>query len=79
MRLLQMSSRLLAVRFSLLIFITIVSYAAFTFTIAEWRSKFRKESNDKENESNNAALDRCTAASLRCPSHRPAAYSTTRR
>lgn len=47
-------------RFSLLIFLTIISYAAFTFTIAEWRSKFRKESNDKENESNNAALDRYT-------------------
>lgn len=45
-------------RFSLLIFTTIISYATYTFCIAEWRSKFRKESNEKENESNNAALDR---------------------
>lgn len=37
--------------------LTIVSYIAFTFSITEWRTKFRREMNDQDTEANTKAVD----------------------
>jgi ATP-binding cassette subfamily B protein len=38
-------------------FTTIVSYILFTITITEWRSKFRREMNERDSEANTKAID----------------------
>lgn len=45
------------VSFAALTFVTIVGYIAFTLAVTEWRTKFRREMNEKDNESNNKAVD----------------------
>jgi ABC-type transport system involved in Fe-S cluster assembly fused permease/ATPase subunit len=43
--------------YSLITLLTIASYVAFTFLVTEWRTKYRRMMNEKENDSSNRALD----------------------
>ena len=43
--------------FALVTFVTISSYVAFTLIVTEWRLKFRRVMNDKDNEANTKAID----------------------
>ncbi|RED50982.1 ABCB family ABC transporter ATP-binding protein/permease [Aestuariispira insulae] len=43
--------------FALVTFVTIGSYIAFTMLVTEWRLKFRRQMNDKDNEANTKAID----------------------
>ncbi|KAL6054061.1 Metal ABC transporter permease [Balamuthia mandrillaris] len=43
--------------FSFMTFVTIVSYITFTLVVTEWRNKFRREMNDKDNDASNKAVD----------------------
>eukprot|EP01104_Vermistella_antarctica_P019105 TRINITY_DN7331_c0_g1_i1.p1 TRINITY_DN7331_c0_g1~~TRINITY_DN7331_c0_g1_i1.p1 ORF type:complete len:653 (-),score=145.02 TRINITY_DN7331_c0_g1_i1:30-1988(-) len=43
--------------YSVITFVTIASYVVFTFSITEWRSKFRRGMNDTNNAVNDRAMD----------------------
>ena len=43
--------------FALVTFVTIGSYVAFTLYVTEWRLKYRRQMNDKDNEANTKAID----------------------
>ena len=43
--------------FAAVTFVTIVGYIGFTVTITEWRTKFRREMNDRDSEANTKAID----------------------
>jgi ATP-binding cassette, subfamily B, heavy metal transporter len=43
--------------YSVITLVTITGYVAFTLAITEWRTKFRRGMNDKDNETSNKALD----------------------
>eukprot|EP01103_Thecamoeba_quadrilineata_P007489 TRINITY_DN17361_c0_g1_i1.p1 TRINITY_DN17361_c0_g1~~TRINITY_DN17361_c0_g1_i1.p1 ORF type:complete len:754 (-),score=184.14 TRINITY_DN17361_c0_g1_i1:9-2270(-) len=43
--------------FTVIVFVTMVSYVLCTISITEWRSKFRRQSNDNENELNQITVD----------------------
>ncbi|HET7593895.1 MAG TPA: ABC transporter ATP-binding protein/permease [Stellaceae bacterium] len=43
--------------FAIATFATIVAYIAFTFTVTDWRVKFRREMNERDSEANTKAID----------------------
>eukprot|EP01117_Protostelium_nocturnum_P015796 TRINITY_DN6156_c0_g1_i2.p1 TRINITY_DN6156_c0_g1~~TRINITY_DN6156_c0_g1_i2.p1 ORF type:complete len:544 (+),score=135.17 TRINITY_DN6156_c0_g1_i2:367-1998(+) len=43
--------------FAIVTFLTVVAYSLFTFFITQWRTKYRKAMNAKDNETSDAALD----------------------
>ncbi|MDB5405863.1 MAG: transporter [Rhodospirillales bacterium] len=43
--------------FALVTFATIVCYIAFTFTVTDWRVKYRREMNERDSEANTKAID----------------------
>jgi len=43
--------------YAVITFFTIFTYVAFTLAVTEWRSKFRRAYNDKDNEASNTAVD----------------------
>jgi ATP-binding cassette subfamily B protein len=43
--------------YAVITFITVGLYVYFTFTITHWRTKFRKQMNDRDNEANTKAID----------------------
>ncbi|MCC9624574.1 ABC transporter ATP-binding protein/permease [Thalassospira sp. MA62] len=43
--------------FALITFVTIVIYIAFTLVVTEWRMKFRREMNQRDDEANTKAID----------------------
>lgn len=43
--------------FALAVFLTIVCYIAWTFSVTEWRTKFRREMNQTDSEANTKAVD----------------------
>ncbi|KNC51861.1 ABC transporter [Thecamonas trahens ATCC 50062] len=43
--------------FALITFVTIVTYIVWTLVITEWRNKFRREMNAKDNDANDKAVD----------------------
>lgn len=43
--------------FALVTALTVLTYAAFTFVVTEWRTKFYREMNDDENQANTQAID----------------------
>jgi len=43
--------------YPLIVFLAIVGYAVFTVSVTEWRNKFRREQNEKNNEMSSRALD----------------------
>src|SRR3954454_8017285 len=43
--------------FALATFITVVAYIAYTLVITEWRTKFRREMNEMDNQANTKAID----------------------
>mmetsp|Transcript_10566 Transcript_10566/g.26622 ORF Transcript_10566/g.26622 Transcript_10566/m.26622 type:complete len:697 (-) Transcript_10566:7-2097(-) len=43
--------------FALATFLTIAGYIVYTLLITEWRNKFRREMNDKDNEANDLSVD----------------------
>eukprot|EP01090_Pellita_catalonica_P019968 TRINITY_DN6946_c0_g1_i1.p1 TRINITY_DN6946_c0_g1~~TRINITY_DN6946_c0_g1_i1.p1 ORF type:complete len:615 (+),score=92.86 TRINITY_DN6946_c0_g1_i1:35-1879(+) len=43
--------------FSMIIFASVVGYVIYTFTITEWRTKFRRLMNEQDNDANNKATD----------------------
>jgi len=43
--------------FAVATFITIIAYIVFTFTITDWRVKFRREMNERDSEANTKAID----------------------
>ncbi len=43
--------------FAAVTFVTIVGYITFTVTITEWRTKFRREMNERDSEANTKAID----------------------
>jgi ATP-binding cassette subfamily B protein len=49
--------RLYNVWFALVTFVTIVGYILFTVTITEWRTKFRREMNERDSEASTKAID----------------------
>jgi ATP-binding cassette, subfamily B, heavy metal transporter len=49
--------RLYAASFALVTFAIIVGYVAFTFTVTDWRVKFRREMNERDSEANTKAID----------------------
>jgi len=49
--------RLYSIWFAAVTFVTIVGYIGFTITITEWRTKFRREMNDRDSEANTKAID----------------------
>jgi ATP-binding cassette, subfamily B, heavy metal transporter len=46
-----------AASFALVTLATIVAYITFTFTVTDWRVKFRREMNDRDSEANTKAID----------------------
>lgn len=44
-------------RFGAITFVTVTSYIAFTLFLTEWRTKYRREMNDKDTEANSKAID----------------------
>ncbi|MBM3487479.1 MAG: ABC transporter ATP-binding protein/permease [Alphaproteobacteria bacterium] len=48
---------LLDIWFALVTFVTIVAYIAFTLAITEWRSKYRRQMNETDNQANTRAID----------------------
>ena len=49
--------RLYNIWFAAVTFVTIVGYIGFTITITEWRTKFRREMNNRDSEANTKAID----------------------
>jgi ATP-binding cassette subfamily B protein len=49
--------RLYNVWFALVTFVTIVGYILFTVLVTEWRTKFRREMNERDSEANTKAID----------------------
>jgi ABC-type transport system involved in Fe-S cluster assembly fused permease/ATPase subunit len=49
--------RLYNVWFAAVTFVTIMGYILFTITITEWRTKFRREMNERDSEANTKAVD----------------------
>merc|ERR1719223_1724679 len=45
------------VAFAIITAVTMIIYIAYTLSITEWRTKFRREMNDLNNEANNKAVD----------------------
>ncbi len=43
--------------FALVTFVTVVGYVAWTLTVTEWRTKFRRAMNDKDSEASTKAVD----------------------
>jgi ABC-type transport system involved in Fe-S cluster assembly fused permease/ATPase subunit len=43
--------------FALATFVTVVAYIAYTLVITEWRTKFRREMNEMDNQANTKAID----------------------
>ncbi len=43
--------------FALVTLVTIVGYIVFTITVTEWRTKFRREMNERDSEANTKAID----------------------
>ena len=43
--------------FAVVTFVTIIVYILFTITVTEWRTKFRREMNEKDSEANTKAVD----------------------
>ena len=43
--------------FAVVTFVTIIFYILFTITVTEWRTKFRREMNEKDSEANTKAVD----------------------
>jgi ABC-type transport system involved in Fe-S cluster assembly fused permease/ATPase subunit len=43
--------------FGAITFVTVVSYIAFTLLLTEWRTKYRREMNEKDSEANSKAID----------------------
>lgn len=43
--------------FGVITFVTVTSYIAFTLLLTEWRTKYRREMNDKDTEANSKAID----------------------
>jgi ABC-type transport system involved in Fe-S cluster assembly fused permease/ATPase subunit len=43
--------------FAVVTFLTIVLYIVFTITVTEWRTKYRREMNDRDSEANTKAVD----------------------
>lgn len=43
--------------FGAITFVTVTSYIAFTLILTEWRTKYRREMNDKDTEANSKAID----------------------
>jgi ATP-binding cassette, subfamily B, heavy metal transporter len=43
--------------FALVTFVTIAGYIAFTLTVTEWRTKYRRRMNESDNEANSKAID----------------------
>src|SRR5258708_5231611 len=48
---------LYSIWFAAVTFVTIVGYILFTVTITEWRTKFRREMNERDSEANTKAID----------------------
>jgi ATP-binding cassette, subfamily B, heavy metal transporter len=46
-----------AASFALATLATIIAYITFTFTVTDWRVKFRREMNDRDSEANTKAID----------------------
>jgi len=44
-------------RFALIITVTIVGYIAYTLILTEWRTKYRRDMNDRDTEANTKAID----------------------
>ncbi len=44
-------------RFALIITVTIVGYIAYTLVLTEWRTKYRRDMNDRDTEANTKAID----------------------
>ena len=49
--------RLYDVWFAVVTFVTITGYIAYTFTVTEWRIKFRRRMNESDSEANTKAID----------------------
>jgi len=49
--------RLYDVWFAVVTFVTISGYVAYTFTVTEWRIKYRRRMNDSDSEANTKAID----------------------
>ena len=49
--------RLYSIWFAAVTFVTIVGYILFTVTITEWRTKYRREMNERDSEANTKAVD----------------------
>ena len=43
--------------FALVTFVTVIGYVAWTLTVTEWRTKFRRAMNDKDSEASTKAVD----------------------
>ncbi len=43
--------------FAVVTFVTIIFYIVFTITVTEWRTKYRREMNDRDSEANTKAVD----------------------
>lgn len=48
---------LYAAEFAIVTFVTIVGYIVFTIAVTEWRTKYRREMNDKDQEASTKAVD----------------------
>ena len=49
--------RLYSASFAVAMFVTVVTYVVFTFTITDWRVKYRREMNARDSEANTKAID----------------------